>query len=132
MEYNNAVLNSQSIQGLIDHLKGKDDISLEDLQLFFERAKYHDDVRVILMYKYTFEYLEKISLGRIKTTIQDLLDMLQSLEDGEICNEIQYFDEEFIKYIVKQDFSKYDSIFGNLSKSLVGVAKDYYTHSFII
>jgi len=130
MIYNNAILQSKSLSQLIEH--SKDEAFDNDLKDFFERSKTYDDIQIIFLFKHIFEYVERINLGRIGNNITDLIDVVEYLENFQLCNEIQYFDESFIKNLVQKDYLFFEQEYGNLSNAIVGIAKDYYPNSTII
>lgn len=130
MIYNNAILQNQSILQLIEH--SKDQSFNNELKDFFERSKTYDDVQIVLLFKHIFEYAERINLGRITNDIEDLITVIEYLETFQMCNEIQYFDEFFIKNLVQKDYLFFEQEYGNFSNAIVGITKDYYPNSTII
>ena len=130
MTYRNAILQSPSIMSLIRHFHN--DQEGDDLKEYFDRAKTYDDIQLIFIFKHLFEYIERVNLGRIKCTIPEILNLVENLENYSVCNEIQYFDEQFIKELVQKDYSNYNEAYGTFPKTLEAIVKDYYQNSFII
>jgi hypothetical protein len=92
---------------------------------FYNRSSTWDDVKLIIPFKYFFEIVDKIELGRIQDmNLDHLMETLSKLEN-ELCAELEMFDESFIKTMINENYIDYKDSYTNLSNSLPYLIKTH-------
>jgi hypothetical protein len=85
---------------------------------FYNRAVTWDDVKLVIPFKYFFEIVDKIKLGRVQNLSLDHITQAIVKLESELCADLEMFDEDFIQSMITESYSNYKASYENLSNSL--------------